>query len=247
MTNTKLRTPLVVPPAEPDGDLNRYAAAMATRMEGLFEAPAVGRRAAELNWVRHSRCDAASRSRVRNLVLYSPASVWCVPPGAATRVRRILVPTDFSERSVAALQVAAELARRFGLRQCLTLHVYFPDSRLLDDRSRAFWRERKQPEWEAFVSAVDTRGIEVVPLYREAVHVPRHIHEAAGRYETDLVVMATRGRSRAASVVLPSVTAETARDCRVPLLALKIDPAPLSALWALREKVTARNGNPAFD
>lgn len=204
-------------------------------------------RRGDLLWVRHARDHAASRALVRKLSLQPAKSFWLVPLAARAAIRRILVPVDFSERSAVALTAALELARQFGVRQCLTLHVDFPDSRLLDPPWDDAWRSEQQQTWERFVATVDIHGVDVVPLFRTSIQAARHIHEVAGSYEADLVVMATRGRTPAAERLLPSVTVCFARDSRFPLLVLKPADTPLTACSALREKLFTPRGHNVFE
>jgi hypothetical protein len=58
----------------------------------------------------------------------------------------------------------------------------------------------------------------------------------AEREDADLIVMGTRGRSRSAAILLGSVTEETIRQTRIPLLAAKHFGARLGVLQALLDR-----------
>jgi hypothetical protein len=73
------------------------------------------------------------------------------------------------------------------------------------------------------------------------------INRVAERHGCDLVVMASRGRSRSAAILLGSVAEEAITEARVPLLVVKHYGAQLGVLRALLEKGLGRQGNPQFD
>ncbi|MBW3539496.1 MAG: universal stress protein [Planctomycetes bacterium] len=83
------------------------------------------------------------------------------------------------------------------------------------------------------LESTDCHGVQVEPLFEESTHVPQAILRVAGRHEIDLIVMNTRGRSRAAAVLLGSVTSETLAATSVPLLALKHFGSRMTLLEAL--------------
>jgi SulP family sulfate permease len=82
----------------------------------------------------------------------------------------------------------------------------------------------------------------VTPLFEEGAHVAHAINRVAEAHGCDLVVMATRGRSRSAAVLLGSVTEETIIETRIPLLVVKHYGAQLGVIRALIDKVTHPSG-----
>jgi sulfate permease, SulP family len=73
------------------------------------------------------------------------------------------------------------------------------------------------------------------------------INRVAAQRGCDLVVMASRGRSRSAAILLGSVTEATIVETRVPLLVVKHFGAQLGMLQALLEKGFRQKQNPQFD
>jgi len=181
--------------------------------------------------------DAWSRSECARLAMQAPCSVWFVPPGWAPVVRRVLVPFDFSSRSLASLQAAINLVRSFPVAKCLVLHVFHQDSRFPCRTAASERRHELESAVETLTAACDTRRMYVEPLLVECHCPDRAIAQAARQHGVDLIVMATRGRSRAARWILPSVTERTIHLWSGALLVLKSPGAPLGFASALREQL----------
>ena len=87
----------------------------------------------------------------------------------------------------------------------------------------------------------------VPPLFEEGANVAHVIHRVAERQGCDLVVMATRGRSRSAAILLGSVTEEMIIETRVPLLVVKHFGPHLGVLQALLDRRFRHSGVEHFD
>jgi nucleotide-binding universal stress UspA family protein len=172
----------------------------------------------------------------RRLAMKAPCSVWLVPEQAQARVERVLVPIDFSEPAADSLRVATSLARLSGEAECLALHVFFNEARVTYEDYERVLRGQEEQAFSRFVQPIDTKGVAVAPLFVEGVHVGRIIHETAQQQEADLIVMATRGRSRSAAILLGSVTEETILETSVALLVVKHFGARMSVLQALFDR-----------
>ena len=153
--------------------------------------------------------------------MIAPASVWLVPEGSPAKIEDILVPIDFSDHSADALAVAVHIARCRGLRSVRAVHVFFDPSTIRYDEHVEEIRGQEEAAFERFIAPIDRQGVEVEPVFIEGTRTADDILSLADRSGTDLVVMNTRGRSRAASVLLGSVTSDTMANTRVPLLAVK--------------------------
>jgi nucleotide-binding universal stress UspA family protein len=137
-------------------------------------------------------------------------------------IRNILVPTDFSEQSVAAFHLAAALARdhRAGI---TVLHVRetpvvpfaeFGAVPPLDVPSQTVLLEKMAQ----FEPPDDTTGVE----YLLADGIPaEEIIRAANDRGCDLVVMGTHGRTGLGRLLLGSVAEEVMRKAPCPVLTLK--------------------------
>jgi nucleotide-binding universal stress UspA family protein len=190
---------------------------------------------ADLLLLGHSR-PGTRRSLARRLAMKAPCSVWMVPDDARAALRTVLAPVDFSKRSADTLQVATALAASAGLDECIALHVYFNDAVATFEEFDEALIEREDEAFALFVAPIDLHGVYAKPLFIESADVPRTILQVAADAHCDLIVMATRGRSTSAAVLLGSVTEQVMMDTQVPLLAVKHHGAQLRLRQALADE-----------
>jgi nucleotide-binding universal stress UspA family protein len=143
-------------------------------------------------------------------------------------IRKILVPTDFSECSRAALNWACDLARRYTGSTLAIVHVfqvpgiaffesYVPASpnyynsllSSIDDQLKA---------WQALVVKADVRLGEVKSLEGSPV---AEILRYAGNNRFELIVMGTHGRSALDRLWLGSVAENVVRRAPCPVLTVR--------------------------
>jgi len=187
----------------------------------------------DLVLVGHRRATSGRRSLARRLAMVAPASVWLAPEGSPPQISHILVPTDFSSHSADALSVAVRVARAVGLSQLHVIHVFFDPSTVRYDEHVQEILGQEEQAFEQFVSRVDTQGVKIEPVFIEGPKPAAVILRMAERYGTNLIVMNTRGRSQAASVLLGSTTSETMAATKVPLLAVKHFGGRMTLMQAL--------------
>lgn len=156
-------------------------------------------------------------------------------------LKKILVTTDLSEFSLAAL----EYAQSFGLLYNANLYVLYVADKLPSvmaiggmDVDEKQYRERAQQEAEAtlasFVAAHVGRDLRLTPVVRYGVPAEeiRHFAEQEG---IDLVVMATHGHTGLKYIVLGSVAEKIVRYSSVPVLTVK--PARMKESFLHKEDI----------
>ena len=144
----------------------------------------------------------------------------------AGRFTHILVPTDFSPPSDAALSCAKELSARFDARLSLlhvvtnpqaagvwTPDVYIPASPETQER---FLREARA-RLENAVTAEERARFRVT-IEADIGAVAEKIHDFAREQQVDLVVMGTHGRKGLAHLFLGSVAERVLRSASCPVL-----------------------------
>jgi nucleotide-binding universal stress UspA family protein len=146
------------------------------------------------------------------------------------KITKILLPTDFSSCSEAALEHATELARTFGAPLDL-LHVweapaFLPPETIIgpvDTGQSLASLARKQAfeDLDHFADAAKARGFEIAK--REIAFGPpaRTIIEHAEKNGHDLIVMGTHGRSGFAHLLLGSVAERVVRYAKCPVLTVR--------------------------
>jgi nucleotide-binding universal stress UspA family protein len=139
--------------------------------------------------------------------------------------KRILVPTDFSSCSQAALAHAQTLAGEFNA----TLHVmHVLDNVFL----RAVVTDPHALETAALrqlhecVTADEHRALEVVAVLEKSDAPAKEITGYAGTAGIDLIVMGTHGRTGLSHVLLGSVAERVVRTAPCPVLTIREVPLP---------------------
>ena len=136
-----------------------------------------------------------------------------IPRTQSARPRRIalLVVTDLGDGLTRLLEVARRVRTRRDKEKIPRVNALVARSR----RARALRRAPRSPS---------------------ALLVRRVVGRVAERERADLIVMATRGRSRSAAILLGSVTEEVILQAQVPLLVVKHFGARLGVLQALLDR-----------
>jgi len=139
------------------------------------------------------------------------------------RVQRILVPTDFSPASDAAVTAAVGMAEVFGARVELA-HIWAPptmtalDFAFIPSASEiAGYTERLE---KLLAEAARKTGLPATRLDRHLVQGEAWstIVELAKEKQCDLIVMGTHGRSGLPHFVMGSVAERVARASTIPVL-----------------------------
>jgi len=141
------------------------------------------------------------------------------------RLRTILAPVDFSERSLQALDIAVSLARQFGA-AIILLHVkdtIIPPSRYESASIRRLRREIWLDGKRRLAALASKR---VKPLVAVRHHVAQGspyagIVDIAAKSQADLIVMASEGRTGLRRVLIGSVAERVVRHAGCPVLIVR--------------------------
>lgn len=152
---------------------------------------------------------------------------WEAPADEAAMItiKTILVPTDFSDASVAAQRYACGLAAAFGSVVHL-LHVV-QDPYVQPWAAEAFgvslagvlerWEQDAQAQLEQLTAGADSHLTCVTRVGHPFVEILNYATEAA----VDLVVMGTHGRGPVAHMLLGSVAERVVRKAPCPVLTVR--------------------------
>jgi nucleotide-binding universal stress UspA family protein len=141
-------------------------------------------------------------------------------------LKRILVPTDFSECSDAALRYGLELARKFGASLHLLHVIQDPATQpwaaegfavpLLDAVEQ--WRKDAQARLEK--SVPDADRAKAIFSCDVASPFPEILRYAAAN-DIDLIVMGTHGRGGVSHLLLGSIAEKVVRRAPCPVLTVR--------------------------
>jgi nucleotide-binding universal stress UspA family protein len=143
--------------------------------------------------------------------------------------KRILVPTDGSQRSLRAARIAAGLARPLqaglvGFHTISPFHVLDvrPASVEESQESYAAYAEKRAEtvlsEWRA---SIGTEGIAIETSFAYGDDPYAAIIAAAEKHACDLIVMASHGRRGMAALMLGSVTQKVLTHSAIPVLVVR--------------------------
>lgn len=137
-------------------------------------------------------------------------------------IRKIVCPTDFSEYSDAAVDVAVGFARKFGARLDF-VHVFqSPHFTTIDDSSQStasraieILRDRARDQMKTLLTHVSEQGVAAEPVELEGTADERIVELSR---DADLVVMGTHGRTGLRRLLLGSVAERVVRRAQCPVL-----------------------------
>jgi nucleotide-binding universal stress UspA family protein len=140
------------------------------------------------------------------------------------RMKRILVPMDFSDTSEKAFSYAAEIARAFGA-EIVLLHVV--DTRVVDnvfhihsmppEDARAQMRKSAEEAVARIVGLEESAGLTISAIYAEGIP-PVEVKQAAEEVNADLIAMGTHGTTGIAHLLYGSTADGVLRGAPCPVL-----------------------------
>jgi len=154
-----------------------------------------------------------------------PASRRKVKAGAFAlpvfKLKRILVPLDFSNCSKKALQYAVPFARQFGATLSLlcVIQPYYPVSEMVPMDGEIFerrMRESSEAEMAALRKSLDPALKPSATIRHGTPHV--EIVRAARDLKCDLIILSTHGRTGLSHVLMGSTAERVVRHATCPVL-----------------------------
>lgn len=143
---------------------------------------------------------------------------------AIARIKRILVPMDFSGQSRQALRYAIPLAEKFGARIVL-LHVVVPVP--VTAPEMALMQTNLVPAKRAAAEQLHGTALKLLPrkLYERSIvsigHAASEILVVARRIDTDMIVLSTHGRSGLKRFFMGSTAEQVVRHATCPVLSVR--------------------------
>ena len=141
-------------------------------------------------------------------------------------MKRILVPTDFSENALHAIEYASETAKAVGA-ELVILHVHIPpvsmQSAIHSVMAEDVGRETKaaKARLKAIANTIQEEYKSLICIFDVAVGEPvPEILDYAQEKAVDLIVMGTQGASKMANVLFGSNTASIIEKASCPVLCI---------------------------
>src|SRR5690606_14348220 len=141
-------------------------------------------------------------------------------------MKKILVPTDFSEQAEKALKVAAQLAKK-NQGTIYLLHMLELPMELSDPAKRGggmpesiFFMKLANKRFKEVMSQPYLKGIKVIETV-QFQQTFEGINEAAKKFKADLIVMGSHGASGFKEMFIGSNTEKVVRTSAIPVLVIK--------------------------
>lgn len=139
--------------------------------------------------------------------------------------KRILCPVDFSDISKRVLEIAADLAKRFGA-DLHVIHVFQLPATMLEavyedptDMEEEI-RQRLNDKLNEFVQKTKKPDVKITTGVYEGVP-DVEIITSARENQADMIVMGTRGKTGLSHVLLGSVAERVIRNAEVPVMTVR--------------------------
>lgn len=142
-------------------------------------------------------------------------------------MKRILVPTDFSENALQALKVAAQLARKYNAKLYL-LHMLGISQAIIgkDEASEGaeaiYYMKLVKRRFEELKSQEYLKGLEVEEIVQN-YKIFSEVNDVAHEHGIDLVVMGSHGTGMVNDFFVGSNTEKVVRSSDFPVLVIKKD------------------------
>lgn len=143
-------------------------------------------------------------------------------------MKKIIVPVDFSEHSVYAMEAAAILAKRNNA-QILALHMLelsessFSEQATNQPLDSIFFYKRAEQEFETFLKQDFLKDIKVIPAIKK-YKVFKEVNDVAKHENADLIIMGSHGASGLNEIFVGSNTERVVRHSETPVLVVKSKP-----------------------
>jgi nucleotide-binding universal stress UspA family protein len=143
-----------------------------------------------------------------------------------TRLKRILVPLDFSGKSRQALVYACALADKFEARIVL-VHVIVPIPVMSAEMGVAYSDYYPRGHRREATKALHERALDLIPPHQfdrsivSVGHAASEIIAVAERVKADMIVLTTHGRTGLRRFLMGSTAEQVIRYARCPVLSVR--------------------------
>lgn len=167
---------------------------------------------------------------VQRLARRAACSLLIVPEGSKPGIRKLLVPSDFSENSRLAVEGAIALAERHApnvqivVQNVFTVPPGYHYSGKSYEEFAAIMEKHARKDYKKFIKEVDLKGQRVKDVYSldKNDNLMTDIYDKAIEIEADGIVMGAKGRTAATALFLGSIAERAIQmNTRFPLLIIR--------------------------
>lgn len=164
---------------------------------------------------------------VQRLARRAACNLLIIPESSKPNLKKILVPSDFSEYSKLALETAVNIAKENGPQvQVIVQNVYnVPPGYHYSGKSfeefSQIMEKHSRKDYKKFIKDIDLKGIKIKDVYSldKNDNLMTDIYDKAIEIESDLIVIGAKGRTAATALFLGSIAERAIQmNSRFPLL-----------------------------
>ncbi len=179
-------------------------------------------------------------SLVSRLARKAPCTVLAVPPYCYPHFSRLLVPVDFSDHSKLALLTALDLARCSGqpnaqvlVQTIFTVGYGYRYAGVTFHEAARNIEQATCKKLDEFLKDVDASGVQFERVCTCSDRTAEAVHDLAAARKMDIIVVGSRGASRAAAAILGSTAERILHSAPLPVLIVKKKGETVSLLNVL--------------
>lgn len=157
-------------------------------------------------------------------------SLLIMPKGSQLKMKKVLVPTDFSDYSRRALEKAAILVKRAhnDATICIQNVYQVPVGYHYTGKSFKEFSEimkaHAKTDYDKFIQTINPNGLKIEALYTldKNDDVITEIYKTARKIKSDLIIIGAKGRTATASLLIGSKAEKLVQlDSEIPLLVVR--------------------------
>ncbi len=167
---------------------------------------------------------------INRLARKAACSLMVVPVNYQRKLEKILVPIDFSEYSVEALQEAIMLAKASPSPvKIYTQNVFqVPNGYRYTGKSfkdfAKIMRDNAEKDYQSLIYSIDTKGLDIEPLYTldRSDNIISKIYSTGLRMDVDAIVVGAKGRTDTTSIFIGSSAEKLIHiDSTIPMIVVR--------------------------
>ncbi len=156
----------------------------------------------------------------------APCSVCVIPEGKWSDFRKVLVPVDFSQYSLDALDVGIAFSSAQGLESIDCKHICEPVSganraTISEEKIQEMNLEHAKDLMKNFLESIDHRGLQINSEVIDSYVSGPKFQSIIKNTGYQLLVMGCRGKDAISSLLLGSTAEDVIRSSNIPIIAVK--------------------------
>ncbi len=137
-------------------------------------------------------------------------SLMIIPNGTVRKVEKILIPIDFSENSIMALQIAAAFGKKNNAK-IITQNVYqvpvgYHYSGKTKEEFAKVMEKNAKEDFDKLTRDIDFEGVDLEQVYTQSDddHIMEDVYQTAKILKVDSVIIGAKGRTAATAIFIGS-------------------------------------------